>query len=117
MIALGEKRLCLFTSIGVAPARCADATRPTPHRLCVMRDLTRREPVCSGAAGALGLWLPFRMAAQSEAWHAHAAPTAVGAPGSKSLSSQSIPPRHPGGRGRGRMRDEERHGTQGQPSR
>ena len=42
-----------------------------------MTELTRRDLIRSGAAGALGLWLPFATDARSATWHARAANTRV----------------------------------------
>jgi FAD/FMN-containing dehydrogenase len=43
-----------------------------------MTQLTRRDLLRSGAAGALGLWLPFAADARSAPWHARVANTRVG---------------------------------------
>jgi FAD/FMN-containing dehydrogenase len=40
-------------------------------------ELTRRDILRAGAAGAVGLWLPFAADARSEAWHARVANTRI----------------------------------------
>jgi FAD/FMN-containing dehydrogenase len=42
-----------------------------------MTELTRRDLIRTGAAGAVGLWLPFATDARSATWHARAANTRV----------------------------------------